>query len=168
MEDLISFLLHNIYIVVVVVGFLFSMLNKSNKSKGRNRRMPDFGNGGDQPSGQPARTGRVQRSDESDPRPTMAQPLAEPRPQQRQPAPAEAYEAPAAVSAGVRAAEPVQRVGARSERPSRLSTAADSSQPPLASRERQNELKPTAETLRQAVLWSEILGPPRAKRPFRR
>ncbi|WP_160395060.1 hypothetical protein [Paenibacillus sp. MMS18-CY102] len=164
MEDLISFLLHNIYIVVVVLGFLFSIFNKSGKNKGKNWRMPEFGNGNQHP----ARSERPERPVQVDRRPTEAQPLAEAQPQMRQQTIVEVPAVPATVAVGVAAALPVQRTSAPTGRPSHLSPAAEPAELANSLGESQDELKPTLENVRQAILWSEILGPPRAKRPFRR
>lgn len=163
MEKLIEFLIRNIYIVIVVGGFLLSAIGKMRNNNKGPRSMPTFGNGDELPSiPVPARrtslnrpsasarpvSGPYDADDEAEDSPYAASSL---RPvEQRQSRPA------AQTVAAAPAPQRVPQRGASSVSPYVETHPADNAAPELS-----------AATLRQAIVWSEVLGPPRAKRPWR-
>jgi hypothetical protein len=158
MEKLIEFLLRNIYIIIIVVGFLLSAIGKIG---GRNNRaprpMPPFGNGDQHPS-LPAPVGHQpvnqqpdrqwEWEDRGDEQPPYAASLTS----MERPAPRPAY----------RAATPASTPPSEQLRSYNSASGYDVEH---------QAVKPAAElsaaTLRQAIVWSEVLGPPRAKRSWR-
>ncbi|PWV95408.1 hypothetical protein DFQ01_12710 [Paenibacillus cellulosilyticus] len=158
MEKLIEFLIRNIYIVIVVGGFLLSAIGKMRGSNNRQpRQMPPFGGGERQPAPSPVydspdiRRSVSQREwedeDEEEDSPDVANtPAVEQRPSRP------AYQAVTAAPT-----------------PSRQPQSADSGTSPYTAGHQGNQpaSELTAATLRQAIVWSEVLGPPRAKRPWR-
>lgn len=165
MDQLISLLLDNIYWVVVIGGVLFSLFGRSGSKKG-NPKMPDFGGGS--------------------PRNVFNQPKAEEEYEDRAPH----AERPVVL----RSSEPPKKAerddrgegwgsgeGAVSETLERTLKAAETRSPFASSTGRtklsgtnstvqqsspQAAITANADDLRRAVVWAEILGPPRAKRPF--
>jgi len=164
MEKLIEFLLEHIYIVIVVVGFLLSAMRKM-KGGGRTMRMPDFG-GGDASAAEELEP-QYRPRDEEWPPPGRQSSME--RPQQ-----------PAVVrrtvssggSVSVRQQPAREDESYLSERLLEASVprAAEKRQPgPSAAvsvGKRRVPVEPDAAAMRQAVVWAEILGPPRAKRPW--
>lgn len=161
MERIIEFLLDNIILIVIVLGVLSRLLGGSGSKKGnRPARMPDFGGGpGDSPAkpanrrARPAEVAGDKRGAES----------AEPVSAQRRPQPALAVERRPADE------EPFARTIAGSfSRPAvaQAQSGKPSKQPsPEAS---PLKLSTDANELRRAVLWAEVLGPPRSKKPYRK
>ncbi|WP_127533010.1 hypothetical protein [Paenibacillus kobensis] len=170
MEKLIDFLLDNIYLVIVVAGFVLSAMGKR-KGKGdrRTTRMPDFG-GGDAAS---VEEGEPQRH-----RPSNGQPpLPGRQPSAERPQPAAVRRVPSSSGPAVAArTQPAEREDIF------LSTELQDASSPRVPEQRST--RPTVvasatgkqvaaadldvKAMRQAVVWSEILGPPRAKRPWNR
>lgn len=171
MEALIAFLFDNLYLVIVVMVFLFSMLGRIGKG-GPVSRMPDFGAPGRLPRTEQGGgvRGRIER------------------PEFRRESPAD-FPAPSVeTSSGpdhhrepVYASEPAQSASTPDWNP--LIENADRTERPL-----NNTIRPRVQTaaavhrsvrsparpairqedLRQAIIWSEILGPPRALKGRRR
>jgi len=130
MEDLISFVTHNFYFVIVIVGIIYSLFFRKSPLERSPNRMPDFG-GGQRPPRQ---------REEDEPVETLpSEPeLLEvrfPEPQRQAPPPAAPVKQERSDSK-MQQAPNVQGLG--------------------------------RDNLTQAVLWAEILGPPRARRPYRR
>lgn len=186
MEAILSFMFDNPFLTIILLFFLFSMLGRTGR-KGGGNRMPDFGGG---PGGWPApgrgmpsgsgRSGemrgrtdlsrRPERRDAGGGEPAFprewrpAQPqearerMADPRPVRMEPSPPAA--SPAA-SASTAAHEAADSASAAIDGASRVAPALQverASGRPIAGQEE----------LRQAVLWAEILGPPRARSPHGR
>jgi hypothetical protein len=138
MERIIEFLMSNIVIVIIVVGFLLSVFRKKGNG-GPPGRMPDFG-GGPKP---------IPRSPRQAPTEDAEGSRNDRTPNDRTVSPF---------------GPPVNSEMSTQRRPLVLS-------PPARvepNRVQVNKLEATADDLRKAVMWAEILGPPRAKRPFRR
>ncbi|EXX92750.1 hypothetical protein [Paenibacillus darwinianus] len=169
MERLIAFLLDNFFIIVVIAGFLLSLLGKMGKHGPG--RMPDFGGGG-----QPTR----RETWPVNPTPRAGPLSAPPQPQAwetRRPS----AELPEDVRPSSHEAPPMRPVG-----PVRTAEGGDavrsfklSSKPAVTSAEALGSPASQALTsihgfsenadaneLRQGLIWAEVLGPPRAKRPF--
>ncbi|TCN01573.1 hypothetical protein EV294_1011030 [Paenibacillus sp. BK033] len=159
---IISFLLENIYWVIVVGGVLFSIFGRSGAKK-RTNRMPSFGGSNEREPHRPVnRQDPVWEEDDE-----------------------EEYQSQKPVSAGSSLQgegggtgeggrsqtleRAVQAVPSRPAEPPRARLAATAKPqtavaPAVAS---QSEIaNPKADELRKAVVWAEILGPPRSKRPF--
>ncbi len=165
MESLIAFLLDNIFIVIVAAGFLMSLLGKGKQQQRRVGRMPDFGGG-----------------------PMQSEPAApNVRPFGPDSSPAPAYEQtpqPVYTSSMSQPSSEGQRMMARSNqdpslsrgtggagRPSSIAQAARSQAPSRSAAPVTGSAalkRVDADDLRQAVLWAEILGPPRARKPHSR
>ncbi|MBD2869482.1 hypothetical protein [Paenibacillus arenilitoris] len=154
----IEFLLNNIYIVVIVIGALASLFGRSSGKK-RPRQMPNFGGGG--LSGMPGRPERAPEKLEPD-RPA-GQTVYRSRSAEHETG---VPEGEFAEHREVPSAAPVSPPAA-AKRPYRRPVAmeADRAGTPAA---RSAGAQVRADDLRKAVLWAEILGPPRAKRPFRK
>lgn len=162
MEELISFLLKNFYVVIVIVGLIYSMffrkspLEKPPANRPNPRpvnRMPDFG-------GSPAFPPKPRRAEEpipvEKPRPSVQE---EPRPQRQT-----VYRSPEA--AAPVSAEPARDRRALEPAPAPTPAPALVAAPAMQAEETQDSR--IREDMARAVVWAEILGPPRARRPFRR
>ncbi|MFC5532125.1 hypothetical protein [Cohnella yongneupensis] len=159
MEQLISFAMNNFFIVIIVVGILYQLFfRKSPLEKPRNR-MPDFGGGQQRPRppgspptrGVPMRTPEAKQEPRSPVTVRSAPPPEHSRPQpQPQPQPLAADD----VFADKRIANVASHVSAA---PKAAHTTA--AQPGEGV---------TRDELARAVMWAEILGPPRARRPHGR
>lgn len=159
MERIIEFLLSNIYWVIVIGGFLLSMLSRKKpngeQKPSRTPKMPSFGGGpNDREPGSwlPGRT------------------------TSREPAEARA-EAPRAPSAERTSVTPPreERAPLSSGVPERgsLVAAADAQLAAEAARSLEREssaaaaaLTADADAVRRGVVWAEVLGPPRARKPY--
>ncbi|GMK40085.1 hypothetical protein PCCS19_31400 [Paenibacillus sp. CCS19] len=161
MEKLIDFLIDNIYIVLVLGGFLLSAIGKMRGGNNRQpRQMPPFGSG--------------EWQSPSDVRPASANHTPAGRPNWDDDEEDEDYKeySPYAASEPPEqeaSARSVDRAVSAAPAAPRRSQAAASDTPHVAvsdaSSRPQQELSAVA--LRQAVIWSEVLGPPRAKRAWR-
>lgn len=158
----ISFLLENIYWVIVVGGVLFSMFGRSG-AKRRTNRMPSFGGGNESERPIP----QHQRGWEEDEEETSYPP--------QKPAMAGSSVQGEGVGSGegFRSSTLDRAVQAAPGRPSEPPRARLSANKPqaqaaasAAAELRTGVSAPTADEMRQAVVWAEILGPPRSKRPF--
>ncbi|NBD22857.1 hypothetical protein [Paenibacillus glycinis] len=180
MEELLKLLFSNIYIVIIVVGFLLTLLNKARgKQNPGGNKMPPFGGGGT--TGRPAA------------RPLSERPAQPERPRQRdtglpaQPRPAESrMQSPAAeAESPLRGSlyapeEPASGEGVSSEfmesrLPGRTMEAAVPQSkgrmiaaPSPSSGGSDSFRVPQGNELRQAFIMAEVLGPPRSKRPLNR
>ncbi len=182
MEKLIAFITHNPFILIIIVGLLYSMFFRKSpieKPPGQRpgngpNRMPNFG-------GSPVFAPKPQRTETGTParqpeiRPSFGG-LADSAPQPAEdpymqvPVPAMPDETPLAPSYSLQErTEPV-----RPEQPRTVS--ARSRQTPQATAASYAVLTPTdgnranltSDDLKRAVVWAEIIGPPRAKRPYYR
>lgn len=174
---LISFLLENIYWVIVVGGVLFSMFGRSG-AKRRTNRMPSFG-GGNEPNKPVARQEWEEEDEEDDSsRPYPAQRAARPEPvpsmspyQPQKPIMTGSSVQGEGVGSGEGNSSPtleraVQAAPSRPAEPPRARLAAAKPQSAVAAESRAELATPNADELRKAIVWAEILGPPRSKRPF--
>lgn len=190
MERLIEFLLNNFYFVIVAVGLIYGMFFRKSPEEGkRPNRMPDFGGGGDRKGGpaqtpppRPRRPSEASGERRSAPRPAARTELEEPRyglpSKPEAPAPVRTAEPALASSPDVADpwgdAEPVRAAesGAleRSLAATRAAHTAPKAAPPDGSvyAAPAADLQPTRDDLARAIVWSEILGPPRARKPYRR
>ncbi|XID95377.1 hypothetical protein ACF3MZ_13050 [Paenibacillaceae bacterium WGS1546] len=167
--------MNNFIYVIIALGILSMLFRKSPLEQNPPNRMPDFGGegrprpGGRPPvpgtrpeAGEPSRPGPVSRPPR-DPFPDgMEIPPAPRAPMPRPPAPRPSaqtptvYDTPDAVAASFAAARPTASASAsRGVAPIAGSIAADAR-------------ALTREDLARAVIWAEVLGPPRARRPRRR
>lgn len=163
MEKLISFIFENIYWVVIIGGVLFSMFGRQKGSGKSNPRMPEFGGGGPRNIfGQPNASEEQQQQSHPD--------LTFDRPEQFE-RPVKAVIAAAqdnvsgndaatsgALARALKAAATLPEVQRGKSSGAASQTHSGASHAKLIPHEK--------DELRRAVIWSEILGPPRAKRPF--
>ncbi len=159
---IIEFLLNNIFIVVIIIGALASLFGKSG-SKRKPSQMPDFGGGG-LPRMQTPRALERDRGDERpQPEQTQAQtvyyPAAELREDVRPESSASYRESSQAHAAGL--GRTLQSVAANKTKAATVEQSRRGSKSAIAA-------SLQAEDLRKAVVWAEILGPPRAKRHYRK
>ncbi len=164
MEQLISFLIHNFYFVIVAVGIIYSLFfRKSPLERRPPNRMPDFGGGGKRLPRRPGEPGAsVPTTSLPEPAeaplraPRRQTPLSVARPQQ-QPVRAETR-----LMETTSAPLPVPVAASSKSRSTLIPT-------PSASTAAGTEVRTISrEDLTRAVVWAEILGPPRARRPYRR
>lgn len=186
MEKLIAFITHNPFILIIIVGLLYSMFfrkspiekppgNRPGQRPGSGpNRMPNFG-GSPVFAPNPHRTDTGMPDRQPAPRPSFGG-LDDPAPQPAEgpfmhvPAPATSFEAPRAPSYSLQErTEP-----AKPEQPRAVPARARLT--PQAPAELSSVHAPTdgtrvalsADELKRAVVWAEIIGPPRAKRPYYR
>lgn len=156
MREIIEFITNNFFFVVIVVGFIFSLFSKMKKGE-PNRRMPDFGGGG---------TPGMNR-----PRPAAAdrQPRDEPMHQERPVITTSYHDAWEEVEDRESASQTsfADRVPARPA-PARSLPPVSTSGEGARERDRHPLNLSDRNELAKAVLIAEILGPPRAKKPFGR
>lgn len=160
MSNIIDFLMKNFYFVIIILFFLSRLFSKPS-SQNKPTQMPDFGGGGK--ASQPIpQTSRMERRE-----PDWSDKQEEPRPRldierrevqtRHEPAANVLY----ASQAFVADEPPARRLAA-----DRAASALVSSHSQSVSTSKKAAV--TAGDLRKAVIWSEVLGPPRAKRPFRK
>ncbi|TVY00533.1 hypothetical protein [Cohnella terricola] len=153
MEELLSFLSRNFYIVFIIIGLLYSMFfRKSPIEKRPPNRMPDFGGEGQQRHPERPERPRMGHA------PEVSWPGSE---EVESPEP----ERPIAVKVRVQSKPEPKKAATPVAAQSSLAAPATLEQPQGSS---EASLNLTAVDMRRAVIWSEILGPPRAKRPYRR
>ncbi|PZD93937.1 hypothetical protein DNH61_20825 [Paenibacillus sambharensis] len=169
-ERLIYFLLDNIFIVVVIGGFLLSLLGKKAKAPSR---MPDFGGQG-RPMQQQSSEQDQQRDPDNRSVGRPAEVRREFRPEGAEPIPTrEGSRSPFGSTGGSLSAEGSTPgwygegtpAPARPVRPAPVRTVRTS---PARPDDQSEVLRTDADELRRAVIWAEVLGPPRAKRPYGR
>lgn len=158
---IIEFLLNNIFIVVIIIGALASLFGKAG-SKRKPNQMPDFGGGGLPRMPFPQKNEK-ERSEERRPvERTETQTLYRPRPEQER--------HPSASQEGNAAATAAQ--AAALERALHKAAASKAMAHEAANRQTANQsamaASVQADDIRKAIVWSEILGPPRSKRPYRK
>jgi hypothetical protein len=173
MEQLISYLMDHLGIVIFVVGIIYALFFRKSPLERPPNRMPDFGGGGQRRPGQQGRSGAPD-SPSSRPAPTETQfpepqgsvPPSPPRQQPvrletRQPNPKPLQQRPVVIVRSETEEEAITR-----SLP--IQQARVSARQPGAVAERQGTAALTRDDLSRAVMWAEILGPPRARRPHRR
>lgn len=168
MERLISFLMDNFFYVIVVLGAIYSMFFRKSPLERPPNRMPDFGGGGFPRPQRP-----VERKPPGWPGPNTVQ--------REQPRPMEAtlperkseasehslsMEGDFSGEPTVSLAEEI-RVSAVPVR-SRPAGAAEPDKPSPSPADHDSDRALSREDLTRAIVWAEILGPPRARRPYRR
>ncbi|MFF2481981.1 hypothetical protein [Paenibacillus sp. NPDC058071] len=165
MDRLISFLFDNIYLVIVVGGVLLSLFGRSGSKGGGRNRMPDFGSGG---SLRPQ--GKTTENEDTELQPEPVRPVERPETfgrTERPERPVRATEARLATDYRAEARRPLlaeQQLGrAGGGSPFESSTAGREATSRAAA-----ALPTDTEELRKAIVWAEVLGPPRAKKPYGR
>ncbi|MFC5467104.1 hypothetical protein ACFPPD_00105 [Cohnella suwonensis] len=149
MEQLISFVAHNFYFVIIVVGVIYSMFFRKSPLERKPNRMPDFGG-----AGRPAP--QRQRPPAQRPEQTQASRPPAPREQPRPAAAPARADVPLSQAASVAAVVAPQgpQTAPQARRAQPRSPAAASSG--VLSRQ----------DLKRAIVWAEIVGPPRARKPY--
>lgn len=164
MEKLISFITSNFYFVILIVGIIYSLFFRKSPLERPRNGMPDFGGGGGQ-----RRAGRPGgEAPAATPIPRAETPEARfPAPQQQTPPPVRRQEQPVRVQS--HSAEP--RKAAQPSSIVSQETVSRSTVKPQSAPAAMNRLDVaglTRDDLSRAVVWAEILGPPRARRPHSR
>jgi hypothetical protein len=145
--DLIAFLFKHYYIVIIIGGIVFSLFRKSPIERPPSR-MPDFGGNGPSWRPQPRPPQPVDRPD----RPAgPAQTVQPTRPERSPLAVALPREEPAAQQMATVVRSQAVKV-----------------QKPATMPEQEEKVSPAKSDLAKAIMWAEILGPPRARKPYRR
>ncbi|CAH8709202.1 hypothetical protein M5W83_07770 [Paenibacillus thiaminolyticus] len=154
-EKLLRILLNNPFLAVILIGFVFSLLRKGNKPPAN--RMPSFG--GDKAGGRPG-----SEPDDHDDEPVMEEKRSYPVYTEER--------SQAGLSQGY-ASHETDTITLEE----RIAAMKPSVGPASAPRHAESSNKKSAaaasavirpEEALKGVLWSEILGPPRAKRPYGR
>ncbi|UVI32136.1 hypothetical protein [Paenibacillus spongiae] len=155
MREIIEFITNNFFVVVVVVGFIFSLFSKMKKGD-PNRRMPDFGGGGNAAPNRP--------------RPAAAEtPQREEQPRHERPVYTSTFEDDRADHWEYEYETPrADRLPAKPATVSSMPPAAASSVAGAREQGGRSLRLSDRDELARAVLMAEILGPPRAKKPFGR
>lgn len=175
MEHIFEFITKNIYFVVIVGGFLLSIFNRVSAKKRNNPRMPDFNGQSASDTAYPQQGTAVQQQsgrydqeeayqewdDDADYEERsisyrQAEEEAEREKQNHLSELARALERTQQQQAAVTASQQREAAARRSNRASsEAEVVPDTRLAPLS-----------ADELRKAVIWSEILGPPKSKRPY--
>jgi hypothetical protein len=164
-EQLISFVMDNFYIVIIVLGIVYSLFFRKSPLERPPNRMPDFGGGGrprpdQRPSSADSRSPASERQT-SAPVPVEQPEWIETRQQEQMPIErGTPIHAPARADIGY-----VDDVLARPARSTQEKVIVQQSQ---KTKMRFGAEALTHDDLSRAVMWAEILGPPRARRPHRR
>lgn len=167
MVKLIEFLMNNIFIVVIIVGALFSLLGKASGSKNRPAHQQGTSTSASQRT--PAMEERRQESGyEREPAPTVYRSVQSMNEQSNERAEADR-------------AEQLRRLAAERDTLERMTLERTLRQAPVqkgraavtSAGAHVDGMKPassvvSSEDLRRAVIWAEVLGPPRAKRHYRK
>lgn len=162
MMKIIDFLMNNIFILVIVFGALASLFGKAG-SKKKPGQMPSFGGGSNPRVGTPQSS---HTEDHSLPERSDGQQVYQTAPKEEQQRsnlqrsqPVRGYDAPEPQAAALDRSISRTPVGRpKAENPLEVTSTKRSA---LA-----NALQ--GDDIRKAVLWAEILGPPRAKKPYRK
>lgn len=165
MTRILEFLLNNIFIVVIIVGFLASLFRRAGAEK-QPGRMPDFGSGGllRRPAPETDQETRseepraVQKDDSPAYRSQDSQPARMSEPRFERPVSGKEVPQNSSMTAVERS---VHRAYAQKAREGSFASSGNGSNSPAA-------VKVSSDDLRKAVIWAEVLGQPRAKRPYRK
>lgn len=174
MEMLLDFIAANPFVAIILIGLIISLFNSNKKAK--QQGMPSFGGDKGKPDGrQPQRVpqqgerggnvqGRAAQSQGAPLQSTPADPaLAEAVRQlalqrQQEEEQQRKHEVERREQEKVRQRQQAAK-RAKERKPAAAVAAAQLSRP--------GERLPREEEMRRAIVWAEVLGPPRAKRPFR-
>ncbi|MEV5028631.1 hypothetical protein [Paenibacillus sp. LPE1-1-1.1] len=161
---IIEFLLNNIFIVVIIVGALASLFRKSGP-KNKPGRMPDFGGGG-LPRTLYPQEGRAEQEDRERPAGPAGQTLYRSQTETKR----EDFEKLNATTETEKHAEsPLMASLHQALQSAATNKALVSGAAERKSASERTETNGTrSQDLRRAVIWAEILGPPRSKKPFRK
>ncbi|MEF3304635.1 hypothetical protein [Paenibacillus sp. GYB003] len=165
MRDVIDFLLRNLGMVIVVAGFILTLLAKRNGRENRrpgtgragggkpNPMMPPFGGG---PQGIPHR------------RPQPSPPSDRSGPDQSRPAPEQTRDEPARRIDGEGSHRYLEQDGpsGRTESPA-ADNRSDAGTAVIEADRAGRDERRLAEDAIRGMLWAEIMGPPRSKKPYR-
>ncbi|WP_219836301.1 hypothetical protein [Paenibacillus sp. R14(2021)] len=181
MQDLIKLLFSNIYVVIVIIGFLLTLFNRARGRQNQNNRMPPFGGGTtSRPAGE-----RQQQAE----RP-VSRPAAVPSPQraaQRRVEPQSALQPVQTTSgsslyttqlkpsgegvslefAGRDTLAQALEADRQAQAKARTAPAGTTGEAPRRTQDGTFRV-PQGDELRQAFVMAEVLGAPRSKRPLRR
>lgn len=160
---IIEFLMNNIFIVVVILGALASVFGKSGAKK-KPGQMPNFGGGG-LPRSLFPQSGEQEREVE--------------RPQSQQAAGGTVYRSATEVERSsdmnsTRSSRENAEAPQTASQQRALQRAAANKETAQAAAQRNygsqsiNAESIRSDDLRKAVIWAEVLGPPRSKKPFRK
>ncbi|MDQ8736710.1 hypothetical protein [Paenibacillus sp. LHD-38] len=162
---IIEFLMNNIFIVVVIVGALASLFRKSG-SKNKPGRMPDFGGGG-LPRTLYPQDSRKELEERPIPAGSVGETLYRSQTENKR----EDREIPSLASRESEMSVESPQIASLQRVLQSAATNKDKVSGP-AERKSVSQgavMYPNrAEDLRRAVIWAEILGPPRSKKPFRK
>lgn len=176
MGQLIAFVMDNFYVVLIIVGVIYSLFFRKSPIERPPNRMPDFGGGGRQRTG---KSGEFKPNAEAR---TIGNKF--PAPEVHQNASQGPAEQSSRIETHQRELKPNQNevgvhalLGASMERldegsakPVRRSQGSGGNQQrlPQPQQNKTSEAALSRDELSRAIMWAEILGPPRAKRPHRR
>ncbi|MUT66672.1 hypothetical protein [Paenibacillus sp. NEAU-GSW1] len=165
MEDLIGFLLNNIYLVVIVGGVLLSLYRKANGNRAANPKMPNFGGGSNMPN---QTNGHWDDEEERDHRPiAFPEPQQQHRPLQKHGHTQQNADRPGFGNEPARKKESAANRQAAQRRFPAQASATDAGKDAKTTAAGSPLFAETDE-LRKAIIYAEVLGPPRSKRPYRK
>lgn len=176
MEKLISFITSNFYFVIVAVGIIYSLFFRKSPLERPPNRMPDFVSAGQQRPRKPGESSpSVAPTSSAEPQEVRfpASQRQNPPPQQRQEQPVRVRTRPVeqrqTPTMPTLTESDVSYSGGAPERQATVTRPSVTSQPiaPVV-KNRLDARGLTRDDLARAVVWAEILGPPRARRPHRR
>ncbi|MBW7473708.1 hypothetical protein K0T92_02990 [Paenibacillus oenotherae] len=153
MDEIIAFLSNNIFLVVIIIGFIASLINKGKRKNATG--MPDFSGRNAAPQADGLPHDRRQDYSQMPPVPELSS---------RSEGRAGSEEERHAHSEILTQAIAADRASAF--RPGNLASTRNAADL-TATREAEPFRMPEGEELRRAIVVAEILGPPRAKRPYR-
>ncbi|WP_168119302.1 hypothetical protein [Paenibacillus sp. HB172176] len=171
-----DFLIKNIYIVIIILFALSRLFKKSAGGTKPQGRMPDFSGGDAGKPGQARKEAGPFQPAQGQPRATRPQPRAQQIDEQQR-WDEEGYsqvDLQTVYRTRLKQEEqPKRETETKSRSPfGKMSEPIQKKQPPLVSPSARRSSfrlsKPSSSNLREAVIWSEVLGPPRAKRSLRK
>ena len=163
---IIEFLMNNIFIVVIIFGALASLFGKAG-SKKKPGRMPDFGGGGLPRTLFPQASDRDPKVERPLSERSESQPAYRTRPEQERQYSANAAQAPRVTESPAGPPQlPALELAIHKAGMAKAKVPDAAERKPGAQSAFAASVQ--ADDMRKAVIWAEILGPPRSKRPYRK
>ena len=175
MQELLKLIFSNFYVVIVIVGFLFTVLSKARRKQSQSNRMPPFGGGSaGRPLNLPPQPARPGQAVTPPPKPLRAAS----REQEAQPRQGELQQpATGPIGGALYTSQLTLFEENRGEEYDWENRADRNLEPAGTAKSSSNDYEeqrrggafrvPGGQSLKQAFIMSEVLGPPRSKRSLR-